>query len=160
MPSPNGIFQTQSPSTKVTIEPIKTASHADMRKPANRNSKRTTGMSATNQVRNRFPVGSRICVNMDESSRQKARRIVAQTTESPNPNNFYLLHLLSKVSSVRCSMATFSDAEVAPTEYLDSAESERLRLSAARLLDRTFTSKRQRLITNATVKNMPSLRRE
>ena len=68
MPSSSGIFQTHSPSRKVTIEPINTAIQADKRRPASRNNNRTTGMSATNQVRNRFPVGSIICVNINNSS--------------------------------------------------------------------------------------------
>ena len=59
-----GICQTQRPSAKVMSEPISVASHADKRRIASMNRSATTGTSATSQVTNRFPVGSRICVNI------------------------------------------------------------------------------------------------
>ena len=64
IPVSSGICQTQAASTKVTIEPISTASQADTRNTASSKSSSTTGISATRQVRPRLPTGSTICVNI------------------------------------------------------------------------------------------------
>jgi len=46
------------------IDPIRVAIQADQRSTASIKSRITTGTSATSQVTNRFPIGSRICENI------------------------------------------------------------------------------------------------
>jgi hypothetical protein len=63
-PTSNGMRQTHIASRKVTSEPAITAIHAGARNTASRTSRKTTGISATRQVKVKLPSGSITCVNM------------------------------------------------------------------------------------------------
>ena len=78
-----------------------------MRKPAKRNSSSATGMSATSQVTKRFPVGSRICVNIQSFLPSGRPRIIEWPARAPS-GEVKFFENSHRLSLVRCNGARFS----------------------------------------------------